>query len=109
MAKAPSTRKLPPWGEAAHRIPARRLRLFHDPAKPESAAVVAQLKQYESPDPEVIVVVGGDGMMLRAIRQHCCDGLPFYGINTGHIGFLLNDSKRLDFWDEELDEDWESP
>lgn len=102
MAKPPSSRRASPWSESAYHIPSRRARLYYDPAKPESVAVVENLKQYESPDPEVIVVVGGDGMMLRAIRQHGKDGLPFYGINTGQIGFLLNDAKRLDFWDEEL-------
>lgn len=98
----PTSRSLPPWGESAYRLPARRLRLFHDATKPESVAIVEKLRPYESPDPEVIVVVGGDGMMLRAIRHHSHDGLPFYGINTGHLGFLLNDPKRLDFWDDEL-------
>jgi NAD+ kinase len=102
MATTPPARPAPPRSEAAYRIPARRLRLFYDPDKPESAAVVENLRPYESDDPAVIVVVGGDGMMLRAIRQHCNDGLPFYGINTGHIGFLLNDAKRFDFWDAEL-------
>jgi NAD kinase len=39
----------------------------------------------------VILVIGGDGTMLHAIREHWRRRLPFYGINTGHMGFLLND------------------
>ncbi|MDR1494681.1 MAG: NAD(+)/NADH kinase [Rickettsiales bacterium] len=38
-----------------------------------------------------LVVLGGDGSMLRAIHNfhHC--GLPFYGINCGGVGFMLNE------------------
>jgi NAD+ kinase len=48
------------------------------------------LKPLESPTPDLIVAVGGDGTMLRAIRKHWRDRLPFYGVNTGGQGFLLN-------------------
>ena len=37
-----------------------------------------------------ITVLGGDGMMLRSIREHWRARLPFYGINAGHLGFLMN-------------------
>lgn len=40
--------------------------------------------------PNLVVVVGGDGTMLRAIRTHWRRRIPFYGVNTGHLGFLLN-------------------
>ena len=39
---------------------------------------------------QLLVVIGGDGTMLRAIRAHWRRRLPFLGINAGHIGFLLN-------------------
>ncbi len=37
---------------------------------------------------EVLVVLGGDGTMLHAVRRvyHC--GTPILGINLGHLGFL---------------------
>jgi len=41
--------------------------------------------------PNVIIVIGGDGFMLRAIREHWRRRLPFLGINAGTVGFLLND------------------
>ncbi len=50
----------------------------------------------------IIVVVGGDGMMLRAIRSHWRLRLPFYGVNTGHMGFLLNQRGPEEFLGQEL-------
>jgi NAD+ kinase len=41
--------------------------------------------------PNMIVVVGGDGAILGAIKKYWTSYLPFFGINTGHLGFLLND------------------
>lgn len=39
---------------------------------------------------ELIVVAGGDGAMLKAIRAYRDLGLTFTGFNYGHIGFLMN-------------------
>jgi NAD kinase len=83
-------------------FPARRVRLYFDRDKQEAEEVAAALAEFVSDDPVAIVVIGGDGTMLRAIRQHWRDGLPFLGLNTGHLGFLLNDPAHLDFWDRPL-------
>ncbi len=37
---------------------------------------------------EVIVALGGDGLMLSVMHQN--RGLPVYGMNRGTIGFLMN-------------------
>jgi NAD+ kinase len=84
-----------------------RLRLFFDKRNDDSQALAEKLRPFESPEPELIVVIGGDGVMLHAIRQMWRDRLPFYGLNTGHLGFLLNDRKVFDdgqvpFWEHEL-------
>jgi NAD kinase len=42
-------------------------------------------------EPNLVISIGGDGTMLHAIRKHWRRRLPFFGINTGHLGFLLND------------------
>ncbi|MCC8400087.1 MAG: NAD kinase [Rickettsia endosymbiont of Platyusa sonomae] len=39
---------------------------------------------------EVIIVVGGDGELLHAIHRYMHLNVPFYGINSGNIGFLMN-------------------
>ena len=85
-----------PDAELYH-LHAKRLRLFFDREKSEAGELAHRLRDSVSPNPEVIVVIGGDGTMLRAIRQHWRDGLPFYGMNTGHLGFLLNDPDQPAF------------
>ena len=39
---------------------------------------------------DVIVVAGGDGFMLKTIKKLYEYNKPFYGVNCGSVGFLLN-------------------
>lgn len=39
-------------------------------------------------DTECILVVGGDGTLLRAARNMAERSIPLIGINTGHVGYL---------------------
>lgn len=52
-------------------------------------------KQVAARDADFISVVGGDGAMLRSIREHWRSRLPFFGINAGHLGFLLNAPEQV--------------
>ena len=62
--------------------------------KPESMETAARIRDrfgdaaIEACD--VIVAVGGDGFMLEAMRAHMDRGKPFYGVNCGTVGFLMN-------------------
>lgn len=49
----------------------------------------------DATNPNCILVIGGDGTMLHAIRQHWRLRLPFLGVNAGHLGFLLNDPQEV--------------
>ncbi len=40
---------------------------------------------------DAFVVLGGDGFMLRSLHKYYEFDIPFFGINYGNIGFLLND------------------
>tara|TARA_Y100001970_G_scaffold291468_1_gene428702 strand:+ start:1124 stop:1891 length:768 start_codon:yes stop_codon:yes gene_type:complete len=42
---------------------------------------------------DVIVVAGGDGFMLKTMKKYYKLNKPFYGINCGSIGFLMNKYK----------------
>jgi NAD+ kinase len=37
---------------------------------------------------DLLVVLGGDGTMLRALKQSLDNGVPVFGINFGRVGFL---------------------
>ncbi len=38
----------------------------------------------------VIIVIGGDGFMLKTLKKYHKYNKPFYGINSGNYGFLMN-------------------
>jgi NAD+ kinase len=42
----------------------------------------------ESPD--LVVVLGGDGTMLRALQRYLGSGVPVLGVNFGRVGFLTS-------------------
>lgn len=53
-------------------------------------------------DPEnasAIIVVGGDGELLHALHKYMHLNIPFYGINAGSIGFLMNAFHEDEFLD----------
>jgi len=80
-----------------------RCAVVADAHNPESSRLARELAPFrDENDPNLIVAIGGDGTMLHAIREHWRRRLPFYGINTGHLGFLLNDNRQLDFVEKEL-------
>ena len=84
------------------RLCSRHYLVVADERNAESRAVTDRLAARSGEDPELILVVGGDGTMLRAIRQYWRLRLPFFGINTGHLGFLLNDSPQADPCEQDL-------
>ena len=44
---------------------------------------------------DVIVALGGDGMMLQTMHRHLNSRIPIYGMNRGSVGFLLNDYNEM--------------
>ena len=45
----------------------------------------------------VIIVLGGDGFMLQILKKFYKLKKPFYGINSGNYGFLMNKFSNKDF------------
>ena len=39
---------------------------------------------------QIILVIGGDGFMLQTLKKFYKLKKPFYGINSGDYGFLMN-------------------
>lgn len=62
---------------------------------PEAQAAAAALSNaYPHVDPEhadVIVALGGDGLMLQTLHRFMGTAKPIYGMNKGTVGFLMNE------------------
>jgi NAD+ kinase len=39
---------------------------------------------------DVIIALGGDGLMLHSMHKYLALGVPIYGMNRGTVGFLMN-------------------
>jgi NAD+ kinase len=61
----------------------------------EAREAHAQLeKRYGKAEPEaadVIVALGGDGLMLQTLHKFMNSGKPIYGMHRGRVGFLMNE------------------
>lgn len=78
------------------RIQLREPRLIIEVADRNSTACAwaGRFRRYEDPaSPNCVLVIGGDGTMLRAIQKHWRRRVPFYGVNAGHVGFLMNQAE----------------
>lgn len=42
-------------------------------------------------DADVIVALGGDGLMLQTLHKFMAAGKPIYGMHRGTVGFLMNE------------------
>ncbi|MDF2971666.1 MAG: kinase [Microvirga sp.] len=58
--------------------------------------------RYPSAAPEeadVIVALGGDGLMLQSLHRFMGTAKPIYGMNKGTVGFLMNDFREEDLFE----------
>lgn len=49
---------------------------------------IALLEEKDSARADLLLSLGGDGSMLRAVRAHAGLGKPFLGVNIGSLGYL---------------------
>jgi NAD+ kinase len=45
-------------------------------------------------DADVVVALGGDGLMLETLHRMMDKGTPIYGMHRGTVGFLMNDYRE---------------
>ena len=71
---------------------------FIDSETETAQAALAELSALYGQNPwreaEVVVALGGDGLMLSVMHQN--KGLPIYGMNRGTVGFMMNDYVATD-------------
>src|SRR6201994_4291213 len=74
--------------------------IFRSSAGTEAQQALKQLSDiYGNHDPEtadVVVALGGDGLMLQTLHQHMHSGKPIYGMHRGTVGFLMNEYSTHD-------------
>jgi NAD+ kinase len=66
------------------------------------SALKALQDRYPNAAPEeadVIVALGGDGLMLQSLHRFMGTAKPIYGMNKGTIGFLMNDFREDDLFE----------
>src|SRR5215471_12930842 len=45
---------------------------------------------------DVVVALGGDGLMLATLQRFMNSGKPIYGMHRGTVGFLMNEYSERD-------------
>ncbi len=62
---------------------------------PEAQEALAALTKahgnHDAGTADVIVALGGDGLMLQTLHAHMRSGKPIYGMHRGTVGFLMNE------------------
>jgi NAD+ kinase len=51
---------------------------------------------HDPADADVVVALGGDGLMLQTLHKHMRSGKPIYGMHRGTVGFLMNEFNAHD-------------
>lgn len=46
---------------------------------------------------DLIICAGGDGTLLKTVKEYIDYDIPIYGINAGTLGFLMNNISQHDF------------
>src|SRR3954463_14105561 len=72
-------------------------------AQQSHARLSARYGNADAAEADVIVALGGDGLMLQTLHSFMNSGKPIYGMHRGTVGFLMNEF-RLDGLAERLAE-----
>jgi len=82
--------------EAMHELTAAGFTVvLHDQDIPTPHGDLMGVQRPETADAEIVVVLGGDGTILRAAELTRGTSAPILGVNLGHVGFLA-ESERDD-------------
>jgi NAD+ kinase len=76
-----------------------RIAFVASPGADAQQALTQLVEAYGKHDPadaDVIVALGGDGLMLQTLHQHMRTGTPIYGMHRGTVGFLMNEFSTHD-------------
>lgn len=60
-------------------------------AKEALKVLITRYNQTKLELSDVIIAIGGDGMLLKALRNSIEKNKPVFGLNKGNVGFLMNE------------------
>ena len=71
------------------------MKFFFNSSKTEEALLaknrfINEYGQHEVEKADIIIPIGGDGFLLKNLHDYNELNIPFFGINYGSIGFLMN-------------------
>ncbi|WP_342728344.1 NAD kinase [Bradyrhizobium sp. B097] len=58
--------------------------------------LAAMYGNHSAADADVVVALGGDGLMLQTLHANMRSGKPIYGMHRGTVGFLMNEYSTHD-------------
>jgi NAD+ kinase len=74
-----------------------RIAFVASPTPEAQSALAALVRRYSNVPVEqadVIVALGGDGLMLQTLHKFMNSGKPIYGMHRGTVGFLMNEFRE---------------
>lgn len=63
-------------------------------AQDSRARLAARYPAADPDEADVIVALGGDGLMLETLHRYLTRCVPIYGMNRGTVGFLMNEYRE---------------
>lgn len=77
----------------------QKIAFIASPTAEARAAAATLMRRYDHVTPEeadLVVALGGDGLMLQALHRFMDVAKPIYGMNRGTVGFLMNEYRNDD-------------
>jgi len=71
----------------------KKIQVISDTNQPSLKIKLQLLKEFNKKKinkPNIVIVIGGDGFMLKTLKKNKKSKKLFYGINSGNYGFLMN-------------------
>lgn len=71
----------------------KKLAFVASPTDEAEAACASLMKRYGGvsvEEADIIIALGGDGLMLQTLHAHMNQGKPIFGMNHGSLGFMMN-------------------
>jgi NAD+ kinase len=100
VSKSPATKA--PAAKSSATASYERIAFVASPIPEAQQALQRLTKRYGQASPDdtdVIVALGGDGLMLQTLHKFMHAGKPIYGMHRGTVGFLMNE-----YYDDKLRE-----